>query len=95
MTKQAPLTSQTDIDLIVHANHWNPFTVLGQHEVAGSDDGHKDQIIRAFLPEAQSAWVVDLSRGEPGTLAPLERIHPDGLFQAVFPDRPERFPYRL
>ena len=25
----------------------------------------------------------------------MERIHPDGLFEAVFPDRPSRSPYRL
>ena len=25
----------------------------------------------------------------------MERIHPDGFFEAVFPDRPDAFPYRL
>ena len=55
----------------------------------------KDWVIRAFLPEARTAWVVDLLRGEPGELVPMERLHPDGLFQAVFSDRAEPFMYRL
>ena len=47
------------------------------------------------MPEARRAWVVDLSPGEPGTRAEMERIHADGFFEAVFPDRPARFGYRL
>ena len=89
MTKQGPVTSQADIDLTIHANHWNPFTVLGLHELPGGTDRLKKWVIRAFLPEARTAWVVDLLQGEPGVLVPMERIHPDGLFEAVF-TRPGR-----
>ena len=89
------VTSQADIDLIVHANHWNPFSVLGLHELPGGTARLKEWVVRAFLPEARTAWVVDLPRGEPGVLVPMERIHPDGFFEAVFPDRAEPFPYRL
>ncbi|MGC8639223.1 MAG: 1,4-alpha-glucan branching protein GlgB [Isosphaeraceae bacterium] len=95
VTKKPPLTSQTDIDLIIHANHWNPFLVLGLHEIPGENGRSGDWLIRAFLPEAQKASVVDLARGEPGVVAPMERIHADGLFQARFTNRPEPFPYRL
>src|SRR5271157_1936165 len=96
MTKQGQVTSQADIDLTIHASHWNPFTVLGLHEIpGGTDDRLKEWVIRAFLPEARPAWVVDLLRGEPGELVPMERLHPDGLFQAVFSDRAEPFMYRL
>ncbi|HMF37220.1 MAG TPA: 1,4-alpha-glucan branching enzyme, partial [Isosphaeraceae bacterium] len=96
MTRQGQVTSQADIDLTIHASHWNPFTVLGIHEIpGGTDDRLKEWVIRAFLPEARTAWVVDLLRGEPGELVPMERLHPDGLFQAVFADRAEPFMYRL
>ena len=88
-------TSANDIDLIVHANHWNPFSILGLHELAGSGGGLKSWIIRAFLPEARTAWVVDLARGEPGAPVVMERIHPDGFFVVVFDERPGTFPYRL
>ncbi len=49
-------------------------------------------MIRAFLPEARTAWVVDLTRGEPGERVAMERIHPDGFFTAFFPDRTNRSP---
>ncbi|MGA9926312.1 MAG: hypothetical protein WBQ29_23140, partial [Isosphaeraceae bacterium] len=59
-TKQGPVTSQADIELTIHASHWNPFTVLGLHELPGGTDRLKKWVIRAFLPEARTAWVVDL-----------------------------------
>jgi 1,4-alpha-glucan branching enzyme len=85
--------SLEDINQLIHANHWNPFSLLGLHEV--DTGGSRAWVIRAFLPEAREAWVVDLSRGEPGAWVPLERIHGDGLFEAVFLDRVDRFSYRL
>jgi 1,4-alpha-glucan branching enzyme len=94
-TGQVPTTSDAEIELIVHANHWDPFSVLGLHELAESSGGKKSWIIRAFLPEAASAWVVDLLKGEPGTLVPMKRIHSDGFFSAVFADRSQPFPYRI
>ena len=68
----------------MHANHWDPFSVLGIHELPEGPGGKKAWIIRAFLPEAASAWVVDLLKGEPGTLVPMKKIHPDGFFARVF-----------
>ncbi|HEV3163108.1 MAG TPA: 1,4-alpha-glucan branching protein GlgB [Isosphaeraceae bacterium] len=92
-TQLAPTVSPADIDFIIHANHWNPFGVLGPHEV--TIDGQPARTVRAFMPEAHQAWVVDLSRGEPGERLPMERVHPDGFFERVFPDRAKPFPYRL
>ncbi len=94
-TRPAPTTSTSDVDLIVHANHWNPFAILGLHEVPGDNGKPKSWVVRAFLPEARAAWVVDLTRGEPGEPVAMERIHPDGFFVASFTDRPGSFPYRL
>jgi 1,4-alpha-glucan branching enzyme len=94
-TRPVTTTSASDVDLIVHASHWNPFSVLGLHEIPGDRGALKARVLRAFLPEARSAWVVDLSHGEPGEPVALERIHPDGFFVSVFDDRPETFPYRL
>jgi 1,4-alpha-glucan branching enzyme len=94
-TRPVTTTSANDVDLIVHANHWNPFSVLGLHKLPGNDRALGTWIVRAFLPEARTAWVVDLSRGEPGAPVAMERIHPDGFFVTVFEDRPGTFPYRL
>jgi 1,4-alpha-glucan branching enzyme len=94
LTLSTPTTARRDdIDRIVHADHWDPFGVLGPHEA--KVDGKAVRTIRAFLPEAHRAWVVDLAGGEPGTRVAMERTHPDGFFERVFPDRGRAFPYRL
>jgi 1,4-alpha-glucan branching enzyme len=85
--------SQADMDLIIHSAHWDPFLVLGPHQVDA--DGSLRRTIRAFLPEAAQALVVDLSEGEPGRRVPMERVHPEGFFELAFPDRREPFPYRI
>jgi 1,4-alpha-glucan branching enzyme len=85
--------SQADVEIIVHADHWSPFSILGPHQV--SLESGQALTIRAFLPEARLAWVVDLSDGEPGRRVAMERIHADGFFERIFADRRERFPYRL
>jgi 1,4-alpha-glucan branching enzyme len=89
----APTLDAADIDLLIHSAHWDPFRVLGQHEVA--TDGVAARVVRAFLPDARQAWVVDLSSGGPGVRRPMERAHPDGLFELVVPGRAAQFPYRL
>ena len=84
MTRQQSTVSQADLDLITHASHWNPFTILGPHPVSAKE-GSKGWTIRAFLPEARRAWVVDLSRGEPGKLVPMERIARRRLLRGRLP----------
>lgn len=92
-TPIAPLTNPSDVDLLVHAAHWDPFSILGPHEV--SLGNKRAQIVRAFLPEASRAWVVDLSGGEPGVRIPMEKTREDGFFEALFAERKEKFPYRI
>jgi 1,4-alpha-glucan branching enzyme len=87
-------TDPADVNLIVHAAHWDPFGILGPHTYA-IEGGGTGQVIRAFLPEAAKAWVVDLTHGEPGRRVPMDRIHPDGFFALTFPDRSEPSAYRI
>ena len=72
----------SDIKAIVEAGHEDVFAVLGPHVVdtrAGAAVA-----VRAFLPDADTARVVPVDAGrEP---RPMERLHPAGLFEAVFPD---------
>jgi len=63
------------IAAIMAANHGDPFSVLGPHQV-GSDQWE----IRAVLPEAKSASLL-----VGGQRIPLERKHPDGFFIARLP----------
>ena len=67
---------------VVYGYHENPFEVLGPHEI--EQDGRRALAVRAYLPEAQRAWVVDAGQGTP---RPMRRIHPAGLYEAVVEER--------
>ena len=83
--------SKKDLDLLVGARHWDPFSVLGPHIVKG--EGKSFVSIRAFQPRARGIQMV---RDTGATQrASMTRIHPDGVFEALFPHDTEIFPYRL
>jgi 1,4-alpha-glucan branching enzyme len=70
---------------VVYGYHENPFEVLGPHEV--EQNGRRALAVRAYLPEAQRAWVVDPAHG---VTRPMRRIHPAGLYEAVVEERAKR-----
>lgn len=72
------------IEAIVGGYHGAPFDVLGPHLENG------DLIIRAFRPNAAAITVVSKSKR-----TPMDRIHEDGLFEAVIPNRKKVTPYQL
>ena len=82
MQTQLPLHS---IAPVVYGYHENPFEVLGPHEV--EQNGRRALAVRAYLPEAQRAWVVDPAHG---VTRPMRRIHPAGLYEAVVEERTHR-----
>ena len=56
------MTLKEHIKLIIKAEHWDPFIVLGMHEI---ESGKKKTIaVRAFMPEADKAWVVDAGKNK-------------------------------
>jgi 1,4-alpha-glucan branching enzyme len=82
-TREEIPTVQTQLALeaigpVIHGYHENPFEVLGPHEV--ETNGRRAIAVRAFLPDAQRAWVVDPKHGE---TRPMRRIHPAGLYEAI------------
>ncbi|HEU4949771.1 MAG TPA: hypothetical protein VFT11_03320, partial [Candidatus Deferrimicrobiaceae bacterium] len=80
-----------DLDLLVGARHWDPFSVLGPHVV---EEGGKSFVsIRAIQPRAREVQVVRDYGATPR--ATMFRVHPDGVFEAQFPRDPGIFPYRL
>ncbi len=79
------------IKRIIDSEHYDPFQVLGAHEV--QVDGKNAVAIRAFLPEAKEAFVLDLKDSQNGY--PMNRVHPKGFFEATFPDKKEVFSYKL
>ncbi len=92
-TLPTPVTPADAISRIIYADHWDPYEVLGRHEIPYKTG--VGEVIRAFLPEALKAWVVDLSKGEPGVRIPMEKIHPDGFFEKVFSKAEAPSSYRL
>src|SRR4051794_10088835 len=89
----SPTVPKEVVDHLIHANFWDPFSILGVHEV--EREGKPALAVRAFLPYARQAWVVPVEKGGPGARISLHRIHPDGLFEVILPDRVEPFRYRL
>ncbi len=86
------MLSQEDINRIVFAYHHDPFRVLGAHEIEVDDE--PAVAVRAFLPEAQEAFVLE-TKGKKQVEHPMEKLHPDGLFEATVPDRQQVFSYKL
>jgi len=77
------LLDKTAVGALIEGREADPFALLGPHETTSGT------VIRAVLPGASSATVVDL-QGK--TLATFRRTHPNGLFEATLP---ARVPYRL
>src|SRR3990172_9247346 len=68
-----PTLRKQDLDLLVEARHWDPFSVLGPHVV---DEGEKPFVsIRVIQPRAREVQVVR-DDGIPRR-ASMTRIHPD------------------
>ncbi len=83
--------SETDIDAVARGEHGDPFAVLGPHAVR--EGGRQAVAIRAFLPRAEKVTVIPT--GQNPAPRPMERLHPAGFFEAVYPNRRSLFPYRL
>jgi 1,4-alpha-glucan branching enzyme len=68
----AALADPDAVAAVVGARHADPFSILGPHRVDGR------QVVRAFLPQATRAWVIDPNNGKP--LAEMQRLHADGFY---------------
>ena len=80
----APLAAA--ITALVHGDHGDPFALLGAHAHDGG------AVVRAFLPEAAEAWVVDRRTGQ--QLAAMTRLHDAGFYAALVAGR-RTVDYRL
>jgi 1,4-alpha-glucan branching enzyme len=69
------MTAREDLDRIASVDHSDPHAVLGPHEEEGV------LCVRAFRPDAREVRVVV----EGGSPVPMERVHPNGVFEARLP----------
>jgi 1,4-alpha-glucan branching enzyme len=84
------MAPKEDIEKIVHSAHQDPFEILGAHVIKLG--GKECVAVRAFLPDAALAAVVDARSGQE---FPMKRLHKDGFFEALLRNKNEIFPYRL
>lgn len=84
--------SDDDIRRIISADHYDPFQVLGAHKVRL--EGEDAVAIRAFLPDAESAYVVEGEGAKP-RVHEMTKIHKEGFFEVVVRKRHDIFPYKL
>ncbi|MEC7597507.1 MAG: hypothetical protein VX936_03975, partial [Planctomycetota bacterium] len=82
----------SSIGQLLSGDQDQPFDLLGPHLI--EEQGERAVAVRAYLPDADQAWVVD---GEPGQSRPMRRIHPSGLFEAICPihEGSDSFQYQL
>ncbi len=81
-----PTVSPNVIAAIGGGYYSAPFDVLGLHPLPEGEG----LVVRTFQPEAKA---VAVRRGQ--SVHPMERIHEEGFFEAVFPDDREFFSYQL
>ncbi|MFH1566434.1 MAG: 1,4-alpha-glucan branching protein GlgB [Gemmatimonadota bacterium] len=80
-----------DAELIVRAEHHDPFSYLGMHRADG--DGQPGLVVRVFLPGCRELAVAELGGG--GGRYGARQVHPDGLFEATIAGRQDYFAYEL
>ncbi len=86
----------SDIIGIVNSNHRAPQYILGQHQVEVRDQkGKKVTVmsIRAFVPDAKQMFVV--TDGPDSKTYEMDKVHGDGLYEAIIWDKKEKFKYKL
>jgi 1,4-alpha-glucan branching enzyme len=76
---------------LIHGQQHDPFATLGPH--ISTTESETVVVVRAFLPMAESVTL------QPTTTEVLPRqmtrLHPDGVFEALFPGQTVVFPYHL
>ncbi len=73
---------------VINAEIFDPFSILGIHKIKIND---VDVIVvRTFQPEAKEVFILGSKSSEKSV-----RVHPEGIFEAVFKDIKDFFPYRI
>ncbi len=75
------------LEKLVSGHHGDPFSILGMHRV-----GTGERVVRCLRPDAARVSLVDID----GTvLAPMRRLHEQGVFGALMPARKRRYLLRV
>ena len=80
-------TIEQEIDRLIHADHYDPFQVLGFHPLATDPPS---AVIRAFHPNAAAFFLLTGDQRQE-----MQKVRKEGLFEIVLPNCREIFPYLL
>ena len=69
----------------------DPHAFLGMHVLAGKKD-RADIAVRAYHPDAKLIELIDVAEN---STYPMSRKYADGIYEVLFPDRPDLFEYTL
>jgi len=85
----------SDILAIVNSTHNSPHNILGMHLVKVKIGGKSKTVVavRAFLPNAKEALVISTEKD--AVEFEMEKVHNDGLFEAIIWDRDKKFRYKF
>ncbi|MGH9411021.1 MAG: 1,4-alpha-glucan branching enzyme, partial [Vicinamibacterales bacterium] len=81
-----PRLAHGALEALASARHADPFSILGPHK----DD--EALVVRAYQPAASD---VDVVRTADRSATRMARVHPSGIFEAVFRPATDAFDYRL
>ncbi|NLM16809.1 MAG: 1,4-alpha-glucan branching protein GlgB [Candidatus Riflebacteria bacterium] len=81
---------KASIEAIIATDHHDPFQILGAHQK--DINGEPCVVVRAFLPDAVKTEVVEVENGKRHLMT---KLHDQGFFEVVIPDKKEVFAYRL
>ncbi len=77
--------SLESIDRLLNLGNPEPRMVLGPHPV--ECDGRRATAVRALLPNARQAWILDTAHGRSsGQARMMRKVHPSGLYEGLCPD---------
>lgn len=82
--------STAELQAIAGGYHGAPAHLLGMH-LADVDDG-LSLVVRVFRPLDEAVGLIDLNDNQ---RYEMEQIHPAGIYELLFLERDEPFPYRL
>ncbi len=82
-----------EIRKIVNTDHYDPYKILGAHVLELK--GKKGVAIRAFLPDAESAEVLELEGEDVARTHRMSKILEEGFFEVFISDRADVFRYKL
>jgi 1,4-alpha-glucan branching enzyme len=80
------MLDQYSLEALAMGRHSDPFAVLGLHRVGNT------RIVRTFQPQAKRVALID---GHGNSIAEMQRVHADGLFEVLMPPRKRRYRYRV